>query len=46
MMLAEHEYLVCNKSSRIDFEKMGSKIKEVVEFKTAFHELHKEPIKD
>lgn len=46
MMLAENEYLVCNKTSRSDFEKMGSKIKEVVEYKGAFHELHKEPIKD
>lgn len=45
-MLAENEYLVNNKSNRVGFEKMGSEIKELIEFKGAFHELQKEPIKD
>ena len=46
MMLAENEYLVNNSNNREDFDKMGSDIKELIEFKGAFHELHKEPIKD
>lgn len=46
MMHAEEEYLVNNKASKVVFEKLGSKVKDFIEFKGAYHELQKEPIKD
>jgi hypothetical protein len=45
-MQAEVEYLVNNKDALAIIEKAGSRIKDYVLFKGAYHELHKEPIKD
>lgn len=46
MMLAEREYLVDNETASLNFEKAGSKIKDLIVYKGAYHELQKEPIKD
>eukprot|EP00347_Sterkiella_histriomuscorum_P006574 403352255 len=45
-MLAEKEFLVNNRDTRKLVVKLGSTDKEIHEFKDAYHELQKEPIKD
>ena len=45
-MIAEKDYVVDNKGMKVFHAKSASKDKELYEFKDAFHELHKEPIRD
>jgi alpha-beta hydrolase superfamily lysophospholipase len=45
-MIAEKEFIVDNQAARLFFNKAGSHIKSIVEFKDAYHELQKEPNKD
>jgi hypothetical protein len=44
LMMAEHEQLVCNKTSQKMLDLAGSTIKDKVLYKGAYHELQKEPL--
>lgn len=45
-MLAEKEYLVGNHGAKVFHQLSGSKQKQLIEFKEAYHELQKDPNKD
>jgi alpha-beta hydrolase superfamily lysophospholipase len=46
MMIAEKEFITCNDASKAFFKTSGSEVKQLIEFKDAYHELQKEPNKE